>query len=133
MPTPVSLTDISTPPFVGVARTSIRPPSGVNLIALDSRFSSTCLFGLVAAGGFQLPALVLDLVKQPGILDGQRGLRGEGPKELNGLARELAGHLPHHGEATDQVVVAQERNGEQGPVAGPNERAPSVVAGWQGV
>ena len=35
MPTPVSLTDTSTNPSLGVAATSIRPPSGVNLIAFD--------------------------------------------------------------------------------------------------
>src|SRR4030095_12024724 len=29
-------------PSTGTARTSIRPPSGVNLIAFDSRFSTTC-------------------------------------------------------------------------------------------
>ena len=43
MPMPVSRTEISTPPSVGTARTSTRPPSGVNLTALDSRFSRTCL------------------------------------------------------------------------------------------
>jgi hypothetical protein len=36
MPTPVSLTDTSTNSFFGTAPTSIRPPSGVNLIAFDS-------------------------------------------------------------------------------------------------
>src|SRR6266478_3915996 len=42
MPTPVSLTDTSTAPLSSAAPTSIRPPSGVNLIAFDSRFKSTC-------------------------------------------------------------------------------------------
>ena len=42
MPTPVSLTETSTNPSLGIAATSIRPPSGVNLIALDSRFRTTC-------------------------------------------------------------------------------------------
>ena len=36
--------------------------------------------GLVAAGGFELLALVLDLVKESSILDGQGRLRGEGPQ-----------------------------------------------------
>src|SRR5713226_4101826 len=40
MPTPVSLTDTSTDPSTGTARTSIRPPSGVNLIAFDNKFSN---------------------------------------------------------------------------------------------
>src|SRR5262249_28836138 len=38
MPTPVSLTETSTSPSFGTAPTSIRPPSGVNLIAFDNRF-----------------------------------------------------------------------------------------------
>src|SRR6266508_2272394 len=42
MPTPVSLTDTSTNPSFGTAPTSIRPPSGVNLIAFDSKFRTTC-------------------------------------------------------------------------------------------
>jgi hypothetical protein len=40
--TPVSLTETSTDPSLGVARTSIRPPSGVNLIAFDNKFSTAC-------------------------------------------------------------------------------------------
>ena len=40
MPTPVSLPDTSTNPSRGTAPTSIRPPSGVNLIALDSKLKT---------------------------------------------------------------------------------------------
>jgi hypothetical protein len=43
MPTPVSLTETSTDPSFSNAPTSIRPPSGVNLIAFDKRFRRTCL------------------------------------------------------------------------------------------
>src|SRR5262245_34935594 len=43
MPTPVSLTDTSMDPSPALARTSIRPSSGVNFMAFDSRFSNTCL------------------------------------------------------------------------------------------
>ena len=32
----------------------------------------------VLAGDFKLSALILDLAEQPRVLDGQRGLRGEG-------------------------------------------------------
>ena len=39
---PMSLTDTSTKPSFGTAATSIRPPSGVNLIAFDKRFRTTC-------------------------------------------------------------------------------------------
>jgi len=41
MPTPVSLTETSTNPSFGTAPTSIRPPSGVNLMAFDKRFRTT--------------------------------------------------------------------------------------------
>jgi len=40
MPIPVSLTETSTNPSFGTAPTSIRPPSGVNLMAFESRFKS---------------------------------------------------------------------------------------------
>ena len=43
MPTPVSVTEISAMPSAMPARTSTRPPSGVNFNAFDRRFSSTCL------------------------------------------------------------------------------------------
>ena len=39
--------------------------------------------GLVAAGRLELPALVRDLAEEPGVLDGQRGLGGEGLEELD--------------------------------------------------
>src|ERR1700687_1316720 len=43
IPNPVSVTETSTIPSVDAARTSIRPPSGVNLIAFERRFKRTCL------------------------------------------------------------------------------------------
>src|SRR5216683_5516496 len=43
MPIPVSMTAISTAPSVRLAFRLIRPPSGVNLTALDRRFSRICL------------------------------------------------------------------------------------------
>ena len=43
MPIPVSLTAICTPASVAKAATEIRPPSGVNFTALDSRLSRICL------------------------------------------------------------------------------------------
>src|SRR5216117_377545 len=44
MPIPVSVTAIriSEPPLTGPAATVMRPPSGVNLMAFESRLSSTC-------------------------------------------------------------------------------------------
>ena len=43
MPMPVSLTEISTEPSVCLALIPIRPPSGVNFTALESRLRSICL------------------------------------------------------------------------------------------
>jgi len=40
---PVSVTEISTAPLIGLALMVIRPPSGVNLTALDNRLRSICL------------------------------------------------------------------------------------------
>ena len=57
MPTPVSVTDTSTAPSRGRARTSIRPPSGVNFTALDSRFRSD-LLDLALVGDDVLERLV---------------------------------------------------------------------------
>lgn len=41
MPTPVSVTDTSTSPSTRAVRTSMRPPSGVNLMASERKFSTT--------------------------------------------------------------------------------------------
>ncbi len=46
--------------------------------------------GLVAAGRLELPALVRDLAEEPGVLDGQSGLGGEGLEEIDHLRRELS-------------------------------------------
>src|SRR5258705_9690148 len=43
IPTPVSVTETSTSPSPRATRTSILPPSGVNLMAFERRFNSTCL------------------------------------------------------------------------------------------
>src|SRR6516165_11930750 len=45
---------------------------------------------LVLAGLFKLPALVLDFVKQPRILDCQRRLRCEGLDDVDGVLGKLA-------------------------------------------
>ena len=46
IPMPVSLTEISTEPSACLALIPIRPPSGVNFTALDSKLSSICLIFL---------------------------------------------------------------------------------------
>ncbi len=77
--------------------------------------------GFVAAGGFELPALILDLVKQPSILDRQGRLRGEGPQELDRLGGEFARAIAGHAEAADQPPFADHRDGQDGPDAGVNQ------------
>ena len=79
---------------------------------------------LVAAGRLELPTLVRDLAEEAGVLDGQRGLGGEGLQELDDLRREGARRLLADREPADQLVFAQHRDGEQG--AGP--RAEEDVA-----
>ena len=89
MPTPVSLTDTSTTPSTGTARTSIRPPSGVNLIALDRRFRTHLP---------DLPLVGADLL-QP-LIDGQA--QGDAPP-----ARPLAHQGQGVVERRGQVEVRQ--------------------------
>lgn len=42
MPRPVSLTEMRTPARARSTRTSMCPPSGVNLTAFERRFQTTC-------------------------------------------------------------------------------------------
>ena len=61
---------------------------------------------LVAVGGFDLAALVLDLAKQPGVLDRQYGLGGEGFQKLDDFGTKLAGGFsPYHQAANDAVFA----------------------------
>ena len=78
--------------------------------------------GLVAAGRLELLALVRDLSEQAGVLDGQRRLRREGLQDVDDLGRELPGRLPVEGQAADDLILAQQRHGEERAVAEPDER-----------
>ena len=69
--------------------------------------------GLVAAGGLELAALVRDLAEEPGVLDGQGGLGGEGLEQLDDFRRERARRLLVDREPPDQLVLAQHRDREQ--------------------
>ncbi len=77
--------------------------------------------GLVAARHLELAALLLELAEQPRVLDGQRGLGGEGLEQLDHLRRELARRLPVDDEPADQVILAQQRHRQHGPGPGPEE------------
>jgi hypothetical protein len=72
---------------------------------------------LVAAGRFEKASLVLDLVEEPGILNGKRGLCGEGSKEIDDLRRELARLIAVYHQTADEAVFPQERYDEETPDA----------------
>ena len=69
------------------------------------------------AGGLELAALVCDLPEQAGVLDRQGGLGGERLQDVDDLRRKLAGRLAIEGQAADDLVLAEERHGEERPVA----------------
>jgi hypothetical protein len=67
--------------------------------------------------------LDLDFPEQPRVLNGQGRLSGESSQEINDLWRELSSGLPDHGETADQVIFAEERHREKGPLSGAHERS----------
>jgi hypothetical protein len=71
----------------------------------------------VLAGRLKLATLVLDLLKEPGVLDGQRRLGREGGEKPHDLGRELARRLACHRQHADDLVLAQQGHAEQGSVA----------------
>ena len=80
--------------------------------------------GLVAAGGLQQPTLVLDLVKEPGVLDGEGRLRGEGREEPDDVRIERAWPLARDDQDADDLVLAEQRNPEQRAMPGVDQRVP---------
>ena len=53
------------------------------------------------ARSLQLPILVFDLKKQAGVLDGEGGLRREGPEQFDGLGQEVSRAVTGHAETAD--------------------------------
>ena len=51
-------------------------------------------------------ALVLDLAEQPGVLDRQHRLGGEGFQKLDDFGAKLAGRFSPHHQAADDAVFA---------------------------
>ena len=72
---------------------------------------------LVAVGGFDLAALFLDLAKQPGVLDRQDGLGGEGFQKLDDFGAKLAGGFSPYHQAADDAVFAEQGNSQAGAKA----------------
>src|SRR5262249_14296917 len=90
MPTPVSATEISAMPSVIAARTSTRPPSGVNLRALERRFRRTCF--TFRSSPLTMPIAVVDGPSQPDSTaarpfahEGQGVVDGSGQAEVRQL------------------------------------------------
>src|SRR5262245_43456387 len=105
MPTPLSLTETSTDPSTGTARTSIRPPSGVNLMALDNRFSTTCLiFRSSARTSFE----VRNLLGGRSAIDHQLAARHE-RRLVGGEVDDAVGDVlrrphPSHGQSAQTLL-----------------------------
>ena len=66
----------------------------------------------MAIGRFDLPALVFDLAKQPGVLDRQRRLRRESFQQLDHLGTKLAGGFSPHHQSANNAIFAQEGKGQ---------------------
>ena len=61
----------------------------------------------------QLPALLLELLEQAGVLDGERRLAGERLEQSDDLGRELAGLLAADHQHAEDALLAEQRHGEQ--------------------
>src|SRR5215467_13146037 len=83
--------------------------------------------GFVLARRLELPTLHLDLAEETGILDGEGRLRGEGLEDLDRFRRELTRRLPIQREAADDLILSDERHGQQRPVTGPQQRIADVA------
>src|SRR4030095_7756704 len=77
----------------------------------------------------ELGALVSDLKEETRILNRQGGLGRKRPQKLDDLWLKGASGLPDHGEAAEQVILADEGNREEGPVSGANERTTDSALG----
>src|SRR5215467_13796847 len=71
----------------------------------------------VLARLFKLPALVLNFVELPHILDGDHGLVGEGRYKLDFLGRKWLRHVSADGHDADAVSFSEQRDAEQCTVA----------------
>ena len=92
---------------------------------------------LVPVGGFDLPALVLDLTEQPGVLDRQDGLRGKGLQKIRPLLGQIPDCLSPNRQAAHDLLFAKQRNSEEASITKSRQAwaAPrgSVIALFQDV
>jgi len=73
---------------------------------------------LVLAGCLDLVALVLDLMKQSRVLDGQHRLRREGPHQVDGIGRKCARRAAAHHQHADDFAAVDERRHQSCTKAG---------------
>src|SRR5262249_29692584 len=71
---------------------------------------------LVLARLFKLPALVLDFIEQPHVLDCYARLVGEGCYQVDLLVSEGANGVAHKDNGADRMAFAQQRYGEDGAI-----------------
>ena len=74
---------------------------------------------LVLAGDLELPALLLDLPEQPGILDREHRLVGEGLHQVDCPSRELRLLPAHEHERAEDPIGPDERDDEDAPDPAP--------------
>ena len=60
----------------------------------------------------------LELGEQAHVLDGDDGLVGEGPQQLDLLLGKRARHVAVHGDGADRLAFAQHRDGQDAAEAG---------------
>ncbi len=78
--------------------------------------------GLVVVRHLELPALLLELLEELRVLDGQGRLGGEGAQQLDDVRREFPGRAPVDDEPADDVVLAQERHRQERAISRAHER-----------
>jgi hypothetical protein len=83
---------------------------------------------LVTAGDRELASVVLDLAKQPCVLDRQRGLRRERLQQLDRAGIELARLPAVDDEPAEQATFPQQRHREERPIAQPHQQVADTTA-----
>ena len=74
--------------------------------------------GLVAAGCLQLPALLLDLAEQLGVLDGEHRLGREGLQQVDDLLVEFTRLAAPDDQRADDLVRPEQRNDQDAAISG---------------
>src|SRR3990172_12004796 len=81
-------------------------------------------FRLVSVSGLDLPALILDLAEQPGVLDREGRLRREGLKQVDDLRGKVARLLAPDRQGTHDPLFPEQRNRQNRSIPEPRENRP---------